>query len=60
MTGKGKVMAKLADFGLSTTLTPENAPSTYVGTRALMAPVKFLSVYTVISHSCNIIGGHQF
>lgn len=34
-----EVVVKLADFGLSTFLEDEQAPSTYAGTKEYLAPV---------------------
>ncbi len=35
----GDVIVKLGDFGLSTFVEDEKAPSTYAGTKEYMAPV---------------------
>jgi serine/threonine protein kinase len=48
-----EVIVKLGDFGLSTFLEDEQAPSTYAGTKEYLAPVSCpLSVGTVSLRTC--------
>jgi hypothetical protein len=55
-----RVVVKLGDFGLSTFVNDEKAPSTYAGTKQYLAPVNLQNLVSLYMTNFSVAGNHSF